>query len=165
MSDITLSLFFMAKFSLIVFGKSKFPFVEEGSNMLLKRLSHYYPTELITLTPKYKSTDPTQVKKTEATALSKVVKPNSKLILLDENGKSYSSREFANSVEHMLQSPENVVFVIGGAFGFDDSIKQQANSKLSFSKMTFSHQMFKLIFLEQFYRACTIIKGESYHND
>lgn len=155
----------MAKFNLILFGKSKFPFVEEGSNMLLKRIGHYYPTELITLTPKYRSSNPDQVKKTEAEALFNAIKPNTKLILLDENGKHFSSREFAIYIEQMLQTPESIAFVIGGAFGFDDKVKKKADGKVSFSKMTFSHQLFKLIFLEQFYRACTIIKGESYHND
>ena len=89
-----------------------------------------------------------------------------KVILLDEKGKSFSSIDFSNLLnQKLLDSTKKLVFVIGGAFGFSEEVYKRANSKISLSKMTFSHQMIRLIFKEQLYRAFTILKGEKYHHE
>ena len=87
------------------------------------------------------------------------------LVLLDEKGKAFNSVEFANWIEQkQVQGTSNLVFVVGGAFGFSDEVYQRANLQLQLSKMTFSHQIIRAIFAEQLYRAFTIIKGDPYHN-
>ena len=91
--------------------------------------------------------------------------PSDKVILLDENGKEFKSVEFARWLENKQQTTQKLVFVIGGPYGFSDDIYNRADEKISLSKMTFSHQMVRLIFVEQLYRACSIIKGESYHHE
>ena len=88
------------------------------------------------------------------------------VILLDDKGKSYSSIEFASFLQQKMNSGlKSLVFVVGGAFGFSDEVNQRANGKLSLSKMTFSHQMVRLIFKEQLYRGFSILRGEKYHHE
>ena len=87
------------------------------------------------------------------------------MVLLDEHGKEYRSIEFAKWIEKQQQTARSLVFIIGGPYGFADSVYERSNAKLSLSKMTFSHQMIRLLFVEQIYRACTIIKGEPYHHE
>ena len=87
------------------------------------------------------------------------------VILLDEKGKEYSSSEFAKEVEKLISGGKNIVFVIGGAFGFSDAVYARSDGKVSLSRMTFTHQMVRAIFVEQLYRAFTIIKGEPYHHE
>jgi len=95
----------------------------------------------------------------------KYLKPNDELILMDERGEEFTSERFASQIEKKsIHGTKNVVFAIGGAYGFSDDIYKRANEKISLSKMTFSHQMVRVIFLEQLYRAYTIIKGEPYHH-
>ena len=86
------------------------------------------------------------------------------MILLDENGKNYNSIQFANYIEKISTQQSSLVFIIGGAYGFDESVYERANLKLSFSLFTFSHQLIRLLFIEQLYRCFTIIKGEPYHH-
>ena len=87
------------------------------------------------------------------------------IVLLDEKGKTFTSVEFSKKIEkYMLNSYKRIVFIIGGAFGFSDQIYSIANEKISLSKMTFSHQMVRLFFMEQLYRAYTILRNEKYHN-
>lgn len=155
----------MAKFELLYFGKSKYSFIQEGEDLFIDRLRHYYPMSIRSLSPKYRSKTKHEIQKTEADVLFKLLDEKAYLVLLDENGKTYTSRKFAEKLEHLNAYQSKVIFVIGGAFGFHNNVYARANEKLSLSSMTFSHQLIKLVFLEQYYRACTIIRGEKYHND
>lgn len=112
-----------------------------------------------------KSLTEEQQKSKEGEMILKVVSPSDDVVLLDEHGAEYRSIEFASWLEKKRNSGRNIVFVIGGPYGFSPDVYKRANGKISLSKMTFSHQMVRLIFTEQFYRACTIIKGEPYHHE
>jgi len=109
---------------------------------------------------------PEELKKKEGEMILSKIENGDVLILLDENGKNFSSREFSKVIEQqMVNATKHLFFLIGGAFGFSDEVYQRANQKISLSKMTFSHQLVRLVFAEQLYRAFTIIKGEKYHHD
>lgn len=112
-----------------------------------------------------KSLTEEQQKSKEGEMILKVVSPSDDVVLLDEHGAEYRSIEFASWLEKKRNSGRNIVFIIGGPYGFSPDVYKRANGKISLSKMTFSHQMVRLIFTEQFYRACTIIKGEPYHHE
>ena len=112
-----------------------------------------------------KSLTEEQQKSKEGEMILKVVSPSDDVVLLDEHGAEYRSIEFASWLEKKRNSGRNIVFVIGGPYGFSPDVYKRANGKISLSKMTFSHQMVRLIFTEQFYRACPIIKGEPYHHE
>ena len=101
----------------------------------------------------------------EGELILKQLQPSDTVVLLDEHGKEYRSIEFASCIEKQQQTARTLVFVVGGPYGFSDAVYARSNSKLSLSKMTFSHQMIRLLFVEQIYRACTIIKGEPYHHE
>ena len=106
-----------------------------------------------------------ELKNKEGIALLKYISTDDKLCLLDENGNSYSSQKFAEFIDkNNTLGTKQLVFAIGGAFGFSNEVYKRANFKISLSKMTFSHQIIRVIFLEQLYRAYTIIKGIPYHN-
>ena len=155
------------KIELWVVGKTAFKYLDEGILLYEKRLRHYTPFELVIL-PDVKnpplSTDALKTKEGEV-ILNKLTKDDV-LILLDENGKQQTSIEFSKFIENQqINSTKRLVFQIGGAFGFSEGVYNRANFKLSLSKMTFSHQMIRLFFAEQLYRAFTIIKGEKYHNE
>lgn len=140
------------------------PFVVKGVDEFSKRINRYYSFKQHVLKPG-KSKESAQVKKQEATSILQKIPDHSILVLFDENGKSYGSISFANKLEQLLnQSKKHLIFIVGGAFGFDASIKDRADLSISLSDMTFSHQLIRLIFCEQLYRACTIIRGEKYHN-
>jgi 23S rRNA (pseudouridine1915-N3)-methyltransferase len=155
------------KITLIQLGKTHFKFVDTGFEAFAGRLKHYtkFENSVIELPAKLRSADGALVKKAEGELLLKKIQPTDYLILLDEKGASYSSREFAGTLQKLANTHAGCVFVIGGAFGFSQQVYDRANSKLSLSKMTFSHQLIRLIFIEQLYRAYTIMKGEPYHND
>ncbi|MCF0191139.1 MAG: 23S rRNA (pseudouridine(1915)-N(3))-methyltransferase RlmH, partial [Marinilabiliaceae bacterium] len=107
-----------------------------------------------------------QQKAAEAQAVMALIQPSDVLVIMDENGKQFTSRQFADYLAKMaVQGTRRLLFLIGGPYGFDKSIYDRANFKISLSPMTFSHQMVRLIFLEQLYRAHTIIKGQPYHHD
>jgi len=156
------------KIKLFWIGKTASSFIQEGIATYQKRIPHYFTFTIDTL-PDIKNAGKmpaAELKKKEGEAILKKLDNRDFLVLLDENGKTPNSRQFAIQLEQWgVQGVESVVFLIGGAFGFSDAIYERANFKLSLSKMTFSHQLIRLIFLEQLYRAGTIIKGESYHND
>jgi 23S rRNA (pseudouridine1915-N3)-methyltransferase len=156
----------MIKITLIQMGKTHFKFVDDGFAEFSKRLSHYCKFECKTfeLPTKLKSKDAEQTKKAEAAIIEKQLKANDFVILLDENGKMYNSIDFAKYLERLSTQTAHVVFIIGGAFGFDDTLYKRANAQVSISAFTFSHQLIRLIFVEQLYRALTIIKGEPYHH-
>jgi len=156
------------KVELWVIGKTSFSFVKEGSAMYQKRLKKYLPfkIEVIPDIKNAKNMPAVLLKKKEAEAVLSKLKPNDALLLLDENGKSFSSKNFAQFLEKQLQQQhKRLIFLIGGAYGFDESIYQKAKAKVSLSTMTFSHQIIRLFFMEQFYRAMTILNNDPYHND
>lgn len=154
------------KFTLLTVGKTTFPFVEEGLCMYEKRLGFYinYQRVEITELKNAKALSFQQIKQKEGTLILKSVKANDTLILMDERGIQYDSIKWAEKMEGYMQAGRDVVFVIGGAYGFSREVYDRANGLVSLSKMTFSHQIIRVIFLEQLYRACTIIKGEPYHH-
>ncbi|MGI4020158.1 MAG: 23S rRNA (pseudouridine(1915)-N(3))-methyltransferase RlmH [Janthinobacterium lividum] len=156
------------KITLLSIGKTEESYLNEGINIYLKRLKHYIKLE-ITEIPELKNTkglSQDQQKVKEAELILKKITSTDYVILLDERGLELSSLQFADLLnKRMLASTQNLVFVIGGPYGFDNSIYQRANEKLSLSKLTFSHQMVRLFFAEQVYRAFTILKGEPYHHE
>ena len=106
-----------------------------------------------------------QQKTTEGELILKQIQPSDTVVLLDEHGKEFRSIEFAKWLEQKRNTARRLVFVVGGPYGFSPEVYARANEQLSLSKMTFSHQMIRLVFTEQIYRACTIIKGEPYHHE
>ena len=153
---------------LILVGKTDKKYLIEGIEIYLKRLKYYVNFELITIPElkKAKNLSFSQIKEKEGVLIFKYIKPSDKLVLLDEKGKDYSSKSFSVFVEKMmLLGIKNLIFVVGGAYGFSDEIYAKANAKISLSKMTFSHQMVRLIFVEQLYRAFSILKNEPYHHN
>jgi len=147
-------------------GKTSFPFLREGIDLYKTRLVHYVNFELIEIPDKKQGgTDSASVIKKEGEILISKLVPSDFLVLLDERGKQLNSEELAKFVESKINLPvKHLVFVVGGAYGFSEGIYKRANSSLSLSKLTFSHQMVRLLFMEQLYRAFTIIKGEPYHH-
>ena len=156
------------KVSLIMVGKTDFKFIEEGETMYLERIGRYISFEKLIIKDikNRKSLEQLQIKKLEGLEIVGRIQSGDYVVLLDDKGKEYNSLNFAAFMEaKMLSGPKRLVFVIGGAYGFSEEVYQRANEKLSVSKMTFSHQIIRLIFLEQLYRAFTIIKGEPYHHE
>jgi 23S rRNA (pseudouridine1915-N3)-methyltransferase len=155
------------KITLLQLGKTHFKFVDTGFEEFNKRLKHYckFDAQLIELPAKLKTTDAIQTKKNEGEALLKKISPADFVILLDEHGKEYHSIAFAEQIRKLQLHYAHIIFVIGGAYGFSEEVYERANAKISLSQMTFSHQLIRLIFIEQLYRAFTIIKGEPYHHE
>lgn len=150
-----------------VIGKTNERYLKEGMEVYAKRLSHYLPFKMEVLPDvrQAKKLNSDQLRLKEGEILLAQVKNEDLLILLDENGKSFSSVEFASYLDRQLQMPyRRLIFQVGGAFGFSEEVYQRANAKLALSQMTFSHQMVRLFFLEQLYRAMTILRNEPYHN-
>ncbi|MEA3504395.1 MAG: 23S rRNA (pseudouridine(1915)-N(3))-methyltransferase RlmH [Bacteroidota bacterium] len=156
------------KITFLLNGKTDKKYVEEGINIFDKRIKRYLPFQIITI-PALKNTkslSPHQQKEKESELMLKHFNAGDHIILLDEKGKEYSSIQFADSIQKQMNSGiKNLVFVVGGPYGFSDTIKQKANGKISLSRMTFSHQLIRVIFMEQLYRAMTILKNEPYHNE
>jgi 23S rRNA (pseudouridine1915-N3)-methyltransferase len=155
------------KFELWWIGRTKFDYLDEGVSAYLKRLKHYTDFSILEI-PDIKNAgrlNENQLRKKEGELVLRKIDNQSRLILLDERGKHLSSEDFAVFIQkQMNQSIKKVIFLIGGAYGFDQAIYDRADLQLSLSKMTFSHQMVRLFFIEQFYRAFTIINNEKYHN-
>ena len=156
------------KVKLIVIGKTKSKFLIEGENEYQRRLKHYCKfSELII--PDIKNAgnlSKKDLKEKEGSLILASIKNSDYVILLDDKGITLSSIEFSELLnKKMVSSTNELVFIVGGAFGFCESVYKRANTKLSLSKMTFSHQMVRMIFKEQLYRAFTILKGEKYHHE
>ena len=151
-----------------VIGKTGEEYLKTGEKLFLDRLRHYLKFNLLEI-PQVKKPggfSPIEQKKLEAKYLLKHIGKYDYVILLDERGNQYSSTEFAKKLQvFMNRGLKNLLFVAGGPYGFDEDVLSIANEKLSLSKMTFSHQMVRLFFIEQLYRAFTIIRGEQYHNE
>jgi 23S rRNA (pseudouridine1915-N3)-methyltransferase len=155
------------KITLILNGKTEDDYIIKGFAVYEQRLKHYlsFETILIPALKNAKSLNFEQQKKKEAELILKNIQSSDKVILLDENGKEYDSVGFSDFIQQQMNSGiKNVVFVVGGPYGFSEEIYQRANGKISLSKMTFSHQMVRLFFAEQLYRAMTILKNEPYHH-
>lgn len=156
------------KITLLAIGKTDDAYILEGIDKYLKRLKHYIKFEIIII-PDLKNTknlSEDEQKTKEAELFFKYIQNTDQLVVLDEKGTELSSLQFADFLnKRMIGSVQNLVFLIGGPYGFDQSIYQKSNYKISLSKMTFSHQMIRLFFVEQVYRAFTILKGEPYHHE
>lgn len=152
---------------LILVGKTSDKHFQAGISDYADRITHYMPFDIVTI-PELKNTkslSEEQQKTMEGELILKQLQPSDTLVLLDEHGKELRSIELAKWLEQKQQTARRLVFVIGGPYGFSEAVYSRANEKLSLSKLTFSHQMVRLVFTEQIYRACTIIKGEPYHHE
>lgn len=155
------------KVKLIIIGKTNHAYLKTGISEYQNRLIHYLPFEIITIADlkNTKNLSEDQQKVLEGERILNHLQKTDYVVLLDENGKEFSSVHFANWIEkQMIAGLKNLVFIIGGAYGFSKPVYERCNLKMSLSKMTFSHQMVRLIFIEQLYRAMTILKGEPYHH-
>ena len=156
------------KIKLIVIGKTKSKFLLDGEGEYQKRLKHYckFSELIITDIKNAGKLSKKELKEKEGNLILESIKNNDYIILLDDKGITLSSIEFSELLnKKMVSSTNELVFIVGGAFGFSESVYKRANYKLSLSKMTFSHEMVRLIFKEQLYRGFTIIKGEKYHHE
>lgn len=156
------------KVVLLSVGKTDEDFYVRAIEMFKKRLSHYIPFELdfVPDVKNRKNLSEKEQKQLEGEAILNRIQPGDHVVLLDDKGKQYSSIEFSAFIEKRSHSvPKRLVFVVGGPYGFADQVYDRANEKLSLSRMTFTHQMVRLVFVEQLYRAMTILNGEPYHHE
>lgn len=155
------------KISLLLVGKTAFPYINEGISIYEKRLGFYINYNRLEI-PELKGVSAMreeQIREKEGELILKNIKQGDDVILLDERGKLFTSQEWAGHLEKkILYNTKDIVFVIGGAYGFSKAVYERADEMFSLSKMTFSHQIVRVIFLEQLYRAFTIMKGEPYHH-
>lgn len=156
------------KITLLTVGKTDRDWVRQGLDIYVSRLKHYIPFNIVEI-PELKNVSALsreQIKAKEGELIMKNLRPADDVILLDEKGKEYSSVEFARVLQDKISyTGKDIVFVIGGAYGFSDEVYRRAGSKISMSRMTFSHQMVRVIFAEQIYRAFTIMRNEPYHHE
>lgn len=156
------------KIELAVIGKTSIGYLKQGIDEYIKRLKHYVPFEIkyIDDIKNTKNISEDQQKRTEGAKILSLLDKSDFVVLLDEHGKEYTSLQYSSYIQkRMLSGAKKVVFVIGGPYGFSQEVYDRANDKISFSKMTFNHEMIRLIFTEQLYRAYTIINHEPYHHE
>lgn len=144
---------------IVCVGKIKEKFFEEAIKEYLKRLNKYTKLQIIELNDEKEEV----ALKKEAENILKHIKDNDYVITLEIEGKELSSKEFAKKIDNTLINHSNITFVIGGSYGLDNTVKQRSNYALSFSKLTFPHQLFRVVLLEQIYRSFKIINNEKYH--
>lgn len=147
---------------IICIGKIKEDYLNKGIDEYKKRISKYHNIEIYELQDEGLRDKQTTIKK-EKEKILKIINSKDYLIVLDINGKEMNSIQLAKKIDEIFISNSNITFIIGGSYGIDDSIKDLANLKLSFSKLTFPHQLFRIILLEQIYRAFKINNNEEYH--
>lgn len=155
------------KIKLLQVGKTDDKQLENLIQHYFNKIQHYTHFEIVTLkdSAKAKFLDIELLKKEQGKHILTQIQPSDYVVLLDEKGKMFTSEEFANYFEKkQLANVNTLVFIIGGAFGFSEPVYLRANEKIALSKMTFSHQMVRLFFVEQIYRAFSILKGEKYHH-
>jgi len=156
------------KITFLTVGKTTNQYLIKLQEEYQNRLKFYIPFETVVI-PELKNTKNLSVneqQEKEADLILKAFEANDEVILLDERGKQYTSVGFSEFMtKKMLASHKRMIFVVGGPYGFSERVYQRANGKISLSAMTFSHQMIRLIFTEQLYRAMTILKGEPYHHE
>ena len=156
------------KIVLITIGKTNEKYLTEGISDYEKRLKHYTSFERIEIAniKNAKNFSKSELMKMEGKLILKQIQNSDHLVLLDDKGKDFTSQKFAQKLQKwMLSGKKRLVFVVGGAYGFSDEIYKRGNEKLSLSKMTFSHQMVRLFFVEQIYRGYTILNNEPYHHE
>ncbi|MES2620963.1 MAG: 23S rRNA (pseudouridine(1915)-N(3))-methyltransferase RlmH [Bacteroidota bacterium] len=155
------------KITLLLVGKTSSVEIKAITTDYIKRINHYMKMEEVIIeNSNAKNTDKSKLKELEGEWILKKISPADFVVLLDDKGKEYTSLQFSSYLQGLFnQSLKNVFFVVGGAYGFSDSVYKRANAKLSLSKLTFSHQIIRAIFLEQLYRAFTIINNEPYHHE
>ncbi len=152
---------------LLAIGKTDEKGLQELTDVYIKRLGFYckFEWEALPDLKKTKNLDENLQKQKEGESLLKNLQPSDFVVLLDENGKQFSSEGFSEFIQKRMNSGlKQLIFIIGGPYGFSEEVYRRADSKLSLSKMTFSHQMIRLFFTEQLYRAFTILKNEPYHH-
>lgn len=155
------------KTELILVGKTTDKHFDAGISDYAGRIAHYMPFS-ITVIPELRNTkslSAEQQKQAEGELILKQLQPGDTVVLLDEHGKELRSTELASWLQQKLNTARRLVFVVGGPYGFSPAVYERANEMLSLSRLTFSHQMVRLVFTEQLYRACTIIRGEPYHHE
>lgn len=155
------------KTTLVLIGKTVNKHFMANINDYCERISHYMPFD-INVIPEIKNTKnltEQQQKEREGEMILKSVNTSDTVVILDEHGDDFRSVEFASWLQKKQNTARRLVFVVGGPYGFSQAVYKRANEKISLSKMTYSHQMVRVIFTEQIYRACTIIKGEPYHHE
>ena len=156
------------KVKVLFTGKTSTDWIRRGVEDYASRIGHYVSFELTEIPDLKQASSLTQdqVRQKEGEAILKQVRPGDFLVLLDERGDVFSSVDWARNLERMAAHlPKDIVFAVGGPYGFSKQVYDRGNQKLSLSRMTFSHQLVRLVFLEQLYRAFTIIKGEPYHHE
>lgn len=154
------------KIKLLVVGKTSNSHLSSLINDYSKRINYYMKFEIIMINNvKLKKINPLELKKIEGNSLLKKINKKDLVFLLDEKGDSYSSIQFSELIEKTITKSKDLIFVIGGAYGFSSDLYDRCNSKISFSKMTTSHQLIRLFVAEQLYRAFTIINNNPYHNN
>lgn len=155
------------KITLLLIGKTSSAEIKSICGDYRKRINHYMKMEEVIIDNSgIKIQDKNKVKEKEGELILKKISATDFVILLDDKGKEFTSVQFAQYFESIFnQSVKNVFFVVGGAYGFSDAVYKRANAKLSLSKMTFSHQIIRVLFSEQLYRAFTIIRKEPYHHE
>ena len=152
---------------LLLVGKTTDKHFIAGINGYAERITHYMPFEIVTI-PELKNTknlSEKQQKTMEGELILRQLQTSDTVVLMDEHGKEFTSMEYARWLEQKRNTARRLVIIIGGPYGFSQKVYERANEKISLSRMTFSHQMVRLIMTEQLYRACTIIKGEPYHHE
>lgn len=156
------------KIALIVIGKTDAGYFVEAINEYKNRLVYYIPFEMVVIPDikNAKNLSESQQKEKEGELILKTLQAGDYLVLLDEKGKEFTSMQFSAYIERKMHTvPKRLVFVVGGPYGFSEAVYKAAGEKISLSKMTFSHQMIRLIFVEQIYRAMTILNNEPYHHE
>lgn len=156
------------KITLLTIGKTEDKYLAEGIGIYLKRLKHYINFSILEI-PDLKNTkslSTEQQKSKEAELIFKNINSTDHVILLDEKGQELTSKQYSAFLnKKMIGGQQHLVFIVGGPYGFSKDVYERSNEKISLSRMTFSHQMIRLLFTEQLYRAFTILKGEPYHHD
>lgn len=155
------------KFTLLVVGKTTDARLQTMIEDYQQRLKHYIPFDIIVIPElrNAKALSEAQQKEQEGIEILRRITPATDLILLDEHGQERRSIEYAQWIQKKMAAGRDIIFVIGGPYGFSTAVYERANNKISLSQMTFSHQMIRLLFVEQLYRAMTILRGEPYHHE
>ena len=155
------------KITLLVVGKTTDQRLQTLIDDYQQRLKHYIPFEIVVIPDlrNAKALTQAQIKEQEGIEILRRITPAMEVILLDEHGREYRSIEYAQWIQKKMSAGRDITFIVGGPYGFSPAVYERANGKISLSKMTFSHQMIRLFFTEQIYRAMTILRGEPYHHE
>lgn len=155
------------KITLLVVGKTTDQRLQTLIDDYQQRLKHYIPFEIVVIPDlrNAKALTQAQIKEQEGIEILSRITPAMEVILLDEHGREYRSIEYAQWIQKKMSAGRDVTFIVGGPYGFSTAVYERADGKISLSKMTFSHQMIRLFFTEQIYRAMTILRGEPYHHE